>query len=318
MKTPKFWQNKNIISLSLFPLGIIYSFVTNLRMKFIKPKKVSVPVICIGNLTAGGTGKTPVCISIAKILKDKGKNPFFISRGYGGNLKNIIVDKTHKAKDVGDEPILLSQEAPVAIGSDRYIAAKLAIKNGADVLIMDDGFQNPSLHKDLSFVVVDGGFGFGNKLPVPAGPLREDIKSGLKRCDSVIIIGIDEHKCVETIGRTPYVRAMTTPTIKSLKGTRVIAFAGIGRPEKFYYSLKLLEAQIIETINFADHHFYKENELLEIIKQSQIFNAKIYTTSKDYVKIPEHLQEKFHVLDIEIEWKHQEEIIKIINKKLKF
>ncbi|MDR1694492.1 MAG: tetraacyldisaccharide 4'-kinase [Lactobacillaceae bacterium] len=318
MRTPKFWNNKGIISTFFLPLGFIYSSITSLRMKYIRGNKVNVPVICIGNLTAGGTGKTPVAISVAEILQESRLNPFFVSRGYGGKLKSIPVDnKIHIAEDVGDEPLLLSKQARVIIDSDRYKAAKIAADIGANIIIMDDGFQNPYLRKNLSFVVVDGGFGFGNERPIPAGPMRENLDNGLKRADAVIIIGKDTKHIAKRVGNIPVFKGTMKPALKTLKGKKVIAFAGIGRPQKFYDTLQSLEAKLVETIDFPDHHNYTKEELEKIIHKSQGLNAKAYTTSKDFVKIPLELRENFNVLEIEIDWENKEEFKSFILNHIK-
>ncbi|MFV0627474.1 MAG: tetraacyldisaccharide 4'-kinase [Alphaproteobacteria bacterium] len=317
MKTPAHWNKKNLLSYLLLPIGCIYALITRIRTKIFFGKKVSVPVICVGNLTAGGTGKTPVAISLAKMLKNNGYNPFFISRGYGGSLKGIIVDnEKHTAKEVGDEPLLLSRQASVSINSDRVKAAQLAIQNGADILIMDDGFQNPWLKKDVSFIVVDGGFGFGNKYPIPAGPLREFFGPGMRRADAVIIVGKDEKKLERKIHK-PIFKAFVKPELKKIEDEKIVAFAGIGRPEKFYNSLQELGANVIQTIDFPDHHFYTEKELNEIIESATKHKAQIFTTSKDFVKIPYSFQKHFNVLEIEVEWEKDSYIENFILDKIK-
>ena len=170
MKTPAFWSEPNFLSRLLKPLGAAYAFATRLRIGLGRPCKIGRPVVCIGNLTAGGTGKTPVAVAVAGLLQQAGKNPFFVSRGYGGTLKNIMVDKErHTASEVGDEPLLLARRAPVIVNPDRVAGAQKALRSGAEVIVMDDGFQNPGLYKDLSFLVFDGGFGIGNGLSQHAG-----------------------------------------------------------------------------------------------------------------------------------------------------
>ena len=234
MRTPTFWNKKNVLFYTLLPLGWLYHFATALRIKLKTPYKSALPVICVGNLTAGGTGKTPVSIAIAGLLKQHNKNPFFISRGYGGKLNGVIVNKQHHTpNDVGDEPLLLSEVAPVCIDANRGNAAKQALENGADILVMDDGFQNPSLYKDISFLVFNGKFGIGNGGVIPAGPLRETFSSGIKRADAIIIIGNDETNLAQKTN-LPVFFADIEEEKPITKNKDVYAFAGIGYPEKLY------------------------------------------------------------------------------------
>ncbi len=302
MKTPAFWQTNNIISFLFSPLGALYNFATQYRIKNNIPQKVSIPVICLGNLTAGGTGKTPTAISIAELLQNAGKHPSFITRGYHGKNSAVLVDKTiHTPQQVGDEPLLLAHAAPTYVNPDRVISAQTAEANGADCLIMDDGFQNPGLFKDLSFIVVDGGYGFGNYKCIPAGPLREYVNNGFKRAQAVIIIGKDKHNIAQTTD-LPVFYGTIFPKAHKFTGQTVVAFAGIGRPQKFYNSLLEENINIIKTFDFPDHHYYTEKELREILDFAKKNNAQAITTSKDFVKIPEHLKPLFSVLEITIAW----------------
>ena len=208
MKTPAFWKTKNLLSDLMLPLSWVYAQAGQFRLKLHKPQKVNAGVICVGNLTAGGSGKTPVAIELANMLIDYGKTPFFVSRGYGGKLKGVIVDeKKHLASDVGDEPLLLARAAKVSINPNRFSAAQKAVENGADVIIMDDGFQNPYLAKDLSFLVFDGNVGVGNARVIPAGALRESLKTGLPRADAAIIIGEDKTGLNSMLGDLPIFKA---------------------------------------------------------------------------------------------------------------
>ena len=316
MKTPSFWQQRNLSSCILLPLGKLYALATKLNLKFHTPKKISVPVICIGNLTAGGSGKTPTAISIAALLQNMGYHPFFISRGYGGKLKNVLVDlKHHTPEQVGDEPLLLAHQAPVVVNPNRFQGAKTAISHGADIIIMDDGFQNPGLYKDLSFLVFDGNVGYGNGFCVPAGPLREELSQGLKRAQAIIIIGEDKKDLKEQIS-LPSFEGRISALKPQITSPKVIAFAGIGRPEKFYQSLKELGLEPIKTIDFPDHHFYTSQELQDLIQQAQENNCILMTTSKDFVKIPPSLQSNFHVLEIEIKWQNKKALQEFISQKL--
>ncbi len=306
MKTPRHWQKMNLTAALLFLPSCLYALATWVRIKLHKPQKVNVPVICIGNLTAGGSGKTPTATSIAQILKQNGKNPFFVSRGYGGTLKNVLVDvNLYSPQEVGDEPLLLAHRAPVVINSNRFEAAKLACENGADIIIMDDGFQNPTLFKDKSFLVIDGGVGLGNMLPIPAGPMREFFNQGIKRADAVIILGEDKHNIKEKFANLPIFYGEVVPIKPETTKSQAIAFAGIGRPEKFYQSLKDCGINLINTFDFPDHHFYTRNELNELVQKAQTLDADLFTTAKDMVKIPADLKSKFKVLDIEVKWQDE-------------
>ena len=316
MKTPRYWKNRNITSDLLLPLGHLYNCATRLRLKFKPSKKVDIPVICIGNLTAGGTGKTPVAVSVAALLQQQGKKPFFVSRGYGGTLKNIIVNaQKHPPRQCGDEPLLLARQAPVVVNPDRYAGALTALQSGAELIIMDDGFQNPGLYKDLSFLVFDGSFGLGNGRCIPAGPLREDLISGLKRADAAIIIGTDHfdlHKKLDI----PCFTASVKPVPLNIKNPHIIAFAGIGRPSKFYRSLRETGFNLLKTFDFPDHHYYTEKELFELIGEAEKLGADIYTTSKDFVKIPSELQNRFKVLEIAICWEDSQALANFILKRI--
>ena len=316
MKTPKYWQSNSFLSRILTPLGWFYGYLTQLRLKLKNSPHAKIPVICVGNITAGGTGKTPVSLSIARILSTEMYNPFFVTRGYGGKMQNIMVNnKKHSAEDVGDEPLLLSKQAPVIVNANRYEAAELATKDGADIIIMDDGFQNPSLYKDLSFLVFDGHYGIGNGKIIPSGPLRETFANGIKRADALIILGKDKHNLTARCN-LPVFYGHLEATQTSLNNENVIAFAGIGHPQKFYHTLSKQGFNIIETIDFPDHHYYIKKELEEIIARARKINAEIYTTSKDFVKIPSSLQKYINVLEVSVVWDNPDELISFIKSKI--
>lgn len=268
----------------LAPLGWIYGTSVAWKAVHTKPFRTGAGVICVGNLSVGGTGKTPVAIEIARRLLARGRNPFFLSRGYGGRLRGPIeVVEDDRAADVGDEPLLLAQAAPAVIALDRQAGAKLAIERGADVIVMDDGHQNFSLEKDLSIVVVDGEAGFGNGRVVPAGPLREPVTQGLARADAVIIVG----NGAPPLGSfsKPVMRAHLTLDDASIGGRRVVAFAGIGRPEKFFRSLHEAGADLIASIGFADHHTYTAGEIARLRSKARAHNAELVTTEKDFLRL---------------------------------
>ena len=315
MLAPKFWNERNWKSLALLPLGCIYAGITYLRVKLHKPYKASVPVICIGNLTAGGSGKTPVALSIAKILKQNGKTPFFVSRGYGGTLSDVVVNKDiHSPQEVGDEPLLLAQCADVVINHRRDKAAVKAIEYGADTIVMDDGFQNPFLYKDKSLLVIDGAVGMGNEFPIPAGPMREFFSSGIKRADAIILLGEDKFSIAKRANGLPVFNGKVTTKQKNNSKRKVVAFAGIGRPEKFYQSLENCGYEVVKTFSFPDHHFYNIEELTNIVKHAEELGADIYTTSKDMIKIPYKMQSQFKVLEIDIAWDDEKKLTDFLLK----
>jgi tetraacyldisaccharide 4'-kinase len=277
----------------LWPVGAIYGAVTAYRMK--QPGAAAgVPVICIGNLTAGGTGKTPAALVVAQLLAAAGRKPFVLSRGYGGALAGPVqVDQArHRAQDVGDEPLLLARVAPTIVSRDRLAGAEFARAAGADVIVMDDGLQNPSLAKDLSVVVVDGGRGVGNGLSIPAGPLRAPFKRQLDRAQAVLVIG--EGDAAEPVVAAARDRALAIfrgrlepdpQEVAKLRARPVLAFAGIGNPEKFYATLREAGIDVRVRRSFADHHRYRRSEARELIRTCEREGLVPVTTEKDRVRL---------------------------------
>ena len=302
MRAPKFWDRNDIWSrlavAALAPLGWLHgaSIAWNARNTVsFRPRAA---VICVGNLTVGGTGKTPVAIAIARALTTKGRKPFFLSRGYGGRLKGPIqVIPQHNARDVGDEPLLLAAAAPVIVSRARDEGARLAVEFGADVIVMDDGHQNFSLAKDLSFIVIDAEQQFGNGQIVPAGPMREFARQGLARADAVIVVGEGTPHLDGYSG--PVLRAhLTHVDVPEINGRRVVGFAGIGRPDKFFRSLRAFGAEIVATKRFADHHVYKMSELARLKAKARSADALLVTTEKDYVRMTQVEREGIAVLPV--------------------
>ncbi len=317
MQAPDFWNRKgHPLSLILAPLGWGYHLAGVIRRGLTTPWKTSVPVICIGNLTAGGTGKTPVALALAAKLQKKGLRPHFLTRGYGGSLEGPVeVDgDKHTCAEAGDEALLLAERAPTWISADRRKGAEAAALAGADLVIMDDGFQNPSLEKDLSLVVVDGEVGFGNQRMIPAGPLRETTLGGLKRADGLVLIGDDKQGLANRF--SPCIRASFAPTRKSkdLAGRKVFAFAGIGRPSKFYQTLEEAGCILVGRKDFPDHHPYSSAELDAVIKRAEELEALPLTTAKDAVRLPKPLKDKIAVLTISLQWENEAELDKLLGK----
>lgn len=301
MRAPDFWDKRDFLSRSiaaaLSPIGSLYAAGVRLKEKQASPLRVRVPVICVGNITAGGTGKTPIAIAIADAVIARGKNPFFLSRGYGGTLKGpLVITPGHKAQEVGDEPLLLSKKAATVVSRDRARGAELAVERGADVIIMDDGHQNFSLAKDLSLVVVDAAKGFGNEGVLPAGPLREPVIQGLGRADAIILSGQGSPHLHGFNGPILRARIATQPGL-DFKGQRFVAFAGIGRPDKFFATLSERGAEV-EGIPFPDHHFYTNEEIKALKTKARAAKANLITTEKDFVRLTDSMRDDVEMLPV--------------------
>lgn len=302
-RAPEFWARPGLVSDLLAPLGWAYGAASATRRALTQSTRVTVPTICVGNLTAGGAGKTPVVLSLMQLLRAHGRRPHILSRGYGGSLGGPLqVDPArHGAREVGDEPLLLAATAPCWIGGDRIASAHAAIAAGADLLLLDDGFQNLALHYDVAFVVIDGGYGIGNGLVMPAGPLREPVAPALKRANAVILIGAKATTL--DLRDVPVLAARLLPLDGTeFKGTPVFAFAGIGRPEKFFASLRELGAALVWTRDFPDHHPYSEGELVALEAAAHAKNAALVTTEKDWVRLPLRWRDRIRALKVELRW----------------
>ncbi len=303
LKAPKFWYLKrdSLLSNTLYPFSLLFRLGTKIKNLISIERKTKLPIICIGNIVIGGAGKTPVALKIGSMLKKAGYNPHFVSKGYGGIEKNnTLVKDWHSPKSVGDEPLLLSEIAPTWIGLDRNKSFQLASENGADCIVMDDGFQNPTLQKDFSIVVINGEQGFGNKRVIPSGPLRESIKRGLSRTNLVITIGNISDSVKDKIPKhIPLIAAnfKIKEDNMMLQGQRITAFAGIAYPEKFFNSLKLLKANIVDKISYSDHHIYNENDLLYLAEIANKNKSILVTTKKDMVRIPKNFRSLVKTID---------------------
>jgi len=305
MRAPAFWSESGLLPGLLAPAAAFYALGSALRHATTRPVKAAVPVVCVGNAVAGGAGKTPIALSIAGLLKGMGRKPAFLSRGYGGRLAGpVAVDPAlHRAADVGDEPLLLAAAAPTVVASERPAGAAMAAERGADVIVMDDGLQNPSLAKDLSFLVVDGGFGFGNGRVMPAGPLREPLYRSLDRADAVVIVGADTTDVRKALpGDLPVLHARLAPVGSDLLHKRVLAFAGIGRPEKFFETLRAIPCDLVATHAFGDHHQYQPEEIMRLVEAAAQAKALPVTTEKDFVRLPEDAKPMVRILKIQAEW----------------
>ncbi|MZR31143.1 tetraacyldisaccharide 4'-kinase [Sneathiella litorea] len=308
MKTPQFWQrdSNSLLPQLLTPAAWLYGAVSRFHRSLQKGESVSVPVICIGNVVAGGAGKTPTAVAIARFLLAEGKRPHFLTRGYGGSISEptrVVLD-VHTYQDVGDEPLILAETAPTWVAKDRAAGARAAAEAGADVIIMDDGFQNPSLVKDLSLLVLDAEYGVGNGRLLPAGPLRENLAAGLARADAVILVGNEVSNVlkIQLNNFKPVFASKLAPKPSSevIGGEKVVAFAGIGRPEKFFASLREVGCELIKCFSYADHHIYNKDEIMTMVEQSSNENAVLVTTRKDYVRLPVEAKMMVTVFDVDM------------------
>ncbi len=295
MRTPAFWSKRRptLLARLLQPVGSLYGRTTARRMRG-PSERAGAPTICVGNFVAGGAGKTPAALALARMLIGNGRRVAFLSRGYGGSerVEPLMVDpNTHTAATVGDEPLLLAKIAPCWVGTDRLRSARSAVEAGANALVLDDGLQNPALVKDLAFAAVDGETGFGNGLCVPAGPLRAPVSVQLPFVRALIVLGGEEAALSAIAGSAPgkpLIRASLEPDALAaapLIGREVVAFAGIARPEKFYATLRRVGAQIVMTRNFADHHPYTPREIEALIEEAGRRSALLATTEKDLVRL---------------------------------
>ena len=294
MRDPSFWWQPTGTSATLLaPLAAIYGAIAGARLRS-AGRSVGVPVICIGNLTAGGAGKTPTALTVARLLIAAGLRPFFLSRGYGGELAGPVLIDTmaHRAVDVGDEPLLLARVAPTIVARDRVTGAEAARAAGADVIVMDDGFQNPSLMKDLAILVIDGKRGIGNGMVQPAGPLRAPLAAQLAHAQAILVIGeITAAEGVVAAAKSrglPIFHGRFEPDQKALamlQRQKVFAFAGIGDPEKFFATLKEARVDVEIKDAFPDHHQYRGAEILALMVRAEREGLTLVTTEKDLMRL---------------------------------
>jgi tetraacyldisaccharide 4'-kinase len=294
---PGFWweDRRGLLASALSPLAAVYGAVAAHRMQQ-DGFRAAVPVICVGNLTVGGAGKTPTAIALAQSLVASGEKPFLLTRGYRSLAEHgppVRVDlELHTATDVGDEALLLAGVAPTFVCADRVAAAKLAASQGASVVILDDGLQNPELAKDLRLVVVDGGAGIGNGLCLPAGPLRAPLAIQLASADAFVILGegMQGQRIAEQarrIGKTVFGGRLDVAAEQAaaFAGRRVFAFAGIGRPEKFFATLTGIGAHVAGSRAFPDHYPYCRDEIVGLQRAAKDSDAWLVTTEKDFVRL---------------------------------
>jgi tetraacyldisaccharide 4'-kinase len=307
VRAPDFWARDGALPRLLAPASAVVTGMTARRVA--RPGwRAPVPVICCGNATVGGTGKTTLALDIVRRLIARGIVVHCLSRGYGGRVGTVlrVEPGVHPAVLVGDEPLLLATAAPTWVGRDRAEAARAAVAAGAGALIMDDGLQNPGLAKDLAFLVVDGGAGFGNRRVLPAGPLREPVAAAAGRCRAAVLIGEDRVGAAASLpARLPVLRASLTAE-GEFTGRRVLAFAGTGRPAKLAETLAAAGAEVAALRPFPDHHIYAPAELDTVLAEATRLGADAVTTPKDAVRLPPGYRERVCISGVKLVWEAEE------------
>src|SRR5271167_37563 len=308
---PLFWgKPPGLVADLLSPIGATCDAAGRLRRAMSRSYRPPVPVVCVGNLVAGGAGKTPVALALADWLVERGVPAHVVTRGYGGRLRGPVrVDPVrHDAIAVGDEALLLAARAPCWVARHRAAGVRAAVAAGAGAILLDDGFQNPAVAKTFGLIVVDDGYGFGNGRVIPAGPLRENLRRGLARADAVVLLAAEgdagsDAEWMRIAGGLPVLPAVLEPICgERLAGARLLAFAGIGRPEKFFATLRALGAGLVGARAFPDHHSFRAVELEGLRRDAERAGARLITTAKDIVRVPSAQRAGIEVLEVQIRW----------------
>jgi tetraacyldisaccharide 4'-kinase len=322
MRAPEFWSGEAqgrdaapLLQAALAPLSALYRLGGALKTALADPQAAGVPVICIGNITAGGSGKTPITRTIRSRMIALGAAPAVLLRGHGGRLSGpMLVDVQRDASaDVGDEALLHAADGATFVSRDRIAGARAALQAGASVVLMDDGFQNMALHKDLSFLVFDGAAGFGNGRVLPAGPLREPFERARRRADALIVAGAARAGLEAALAKAglPVLRVEIVATGPAPPGP-LVAFAGIGRPQKFFTTLEKLGAELSECVPFADHHPYGPSDVMFLERLAEERGASLITTEKDHVRLPEALAKRTARLPVAAQFQEPEVLDRLL------
>lgn len=328
MREPAFWwRSPGLVSSLLAPLGAAYGIIAERRMTR-RGALADIPVICVGNFTLGGTGKTPTALMLAALLRELGATPFFLTRGYGGSVEgpHAVDHEKESAAQVGDEALLLARAAPTIVARDRVLGAAFAKAMGASVVVMDDGLQNASLAKTLTIAVVDGKRGIGNGQVFPAGPLRAPLNIQMTRCDVLLVVGEFEgaRAVVARAGARPVLHGRLTPeptAVSSLHARKVLAFAGIGDPDRFFATAEQAGIAVAERRAFSDHHRFSAEEAAELVMNAEHDGLSLLTTEKDRARMAGDpalaaLAAKAHVLPVTMVVEENEKLRALIARAI--
>jgi len=319
IKTPHFWTELSWQSVILFPVSYIWRFGHYAQQKILNTKETEIPVICVGNLTVGGSGKTPVVITLCRFLSGIGKSTSILTRGFGGKEKGPIFVSTnlHQSLDVGDEPLMMANSLDVCVSRNRPLGANHILdKKKYDCIVMDDGLQNPTLKKDLNIAVFDGKYGIGNGFLLPAGPMRQKLEVGIQNIDLVIFNGKDETGLGQKI--PPHIPIFTgelqpdEEIVEKMKNRRVYGFAGIGNPPRFFKTLNDIGTDLVGEAHFADHHPYTDADLTQLYEEAMQSGAELVTTQKDWMRLPTDWRDRVLTVPVRIHFS-ADDTIKIVS-----
>ena len=301
LHAPKFWyQNRDgLLSHMLYPASQLWRYLAHYHEKRVKPVRLTIPVVAIGSPMIGGSGKTPITIALAKLLQDKAIRVDILSRGYGANLHHPVKvnPSIHSAREVGDEPLMMARHGlNIWVGRNRAISGTMAEKDGADLLLMDDGMQHKSLHKSMHIMVLDGGIGLGNGRILPAGPLRESMAEALQKADLSLVM-MRKNKALHPSLKDlkPAIHVPVYSQNASMIKQPLFAFCGLAHPEKFFHDLHMAGHHIAGTHAFPDHYFYKESDIESLITQAKKLNVHLITTEKDAVRLDKNVFEQANI-----------------------
>lgn len=325
MRAPDFWERPpGLICAVLAPASLAYRLAGRIRKMMAKPWRAPIPVVCLGGLVVGGSGKTPATLAVASYLARRGVHAHAIGPGYLGSFARQgtarrIDPERHTVAEAGDEAMLLAKHLPTWVCNDRRESARAAFENGAQIILLDDGFQDPWIEKDLSFLVVDGAYGFGNRKILPAGPLREKVEAGLGRADAVILVGENTSGVTVSIPDSiPLLRSKLVPTAEAeaVAGREVIAFAGIGGPKKFFRTLEELGCRLRSKFTFPDHHAYDAEDLEKLFKLSEQYDVPLVTTEKDAVRLPPDARARVEVVPVTLSVRDEDALERLLEPLL--